>query len=1154
MSQQATISLVPLKCCFVNLPPTWADQLWDASVVQWDHDIGPYAAVLKLSWTALSDDASAHPNSDERVAWVSWSGQSSHSSNPTLPTARGISSTSPAEVIEIDTVFGQALGLENNTQVKVEFVLDYPHFCHQAQVEPLQFDDWEITELNAALIEQGLLSQVRLLSLNQPVTFWINSSTVIRLCTRTMEPGSATGYGLLTNDSEIAIAPKVRKPKILPSATGDQSAKDRGLFWDRCAVMRLLEAPDDLCFPGAPLAVHPNILATFGPMDEVVKQIFVLRPRCPTHVLDGGKPAETSRDSVPTVHSKHERVYTLVRVEPHAHPHGLELSSAVIRRWDAQPLDFVELALAKDTEPIQSTSIRVQLSTMDPKVETTFTPEDTDLVNRRIKESLESSLSVNKQLVLYDGMSWWADSSLVTAMLPLNPDIKRQHNIMITLTVPITTQEMVTDTKLTGLHATKNYTLVDRGKTPTLDHWQIDLVPKISVETVQKSALGRPCPPPAPQLGGLDQFLESCLTYLENAREIKYPDHPTARPQAPLGLLITGRAGSGKTAICQWLVHHLTEKYRLLDHCWIDCHSLGNVPSTRGKTLTPIDEFSLKLTKAQMRTPVLVVLDNLERLVPAVTELGQGNAALGASQNFTAIKFIASVTKAAANCPGMLLVATATDRMRLNKQVVLNGAAFGRTVDIPHPGRTERVAILQTLMSSPPFNTENSPLTPAVNLQPSVDLLDLGYQTEGYLPVDLKNLLERSVQEAVIRTQQSKRYTPSGSNSKATASDNLSLTIEWADLTKVLQSYTPLSLKGVTLHKSQVQWRDIGGLYETKRALVETLELPTRYAKIFNQSPLRLRSGILLYGYPGCGKTLLASAVAKECGLNFIYVKGPEILNKYIGASEQSVRDLFKRASAAKPCVLFFDELDSVAPRRGHDNTGVTDRVVNQFLTEMDGAEGLQGVYVLAATSRPDLIDPALLRPGRLDKALLCDLPSLAERLDILEKVAQTMHLDTAVDLNFFAERTKGYTGADLQALLYNGYLESIQQATAALSVRNPTLGGHAPSHETLATVPTSPHESQRENKTGLSADTPGVPFHILSHTPAGSPARQTQSALSKRVQQLLQPVTADPTTLSTSTTTLSRSVPTTSHEHLMKSLEESKPSLGPTEAKRLYR
>jgi peroxin-1 len=174
--------------------------------------------------------------------------------------------------------------------------------------------------------------------------------------------------------------------------------------------------------------------------------------------------------------------------------------------------------------------------------------------------------------------------------------------------------------------------------------------------------------------------------------------------------------------------------------------------------------------------------------------------------------------------------------------------------------------------------------------------------------------------------------------------------------------------------------------------------------------------------------------VAGECGLNFISVKGPEILNKYIGASEKSVRDLFERAQAARPCVLFFDEFDSIAPKRGHDSTGVTDRVVNQFLTQMDGAEGLSGVYVLAATSRPDLIDPALLRPGRLDKSLLCDFPDLDDRIDILRalatkaKVSQDV-LDSEDDLIDLGRRTEGFSGADLQALVSNAQLEAIHDA-----------------------------------------------------------------------------------------------------------------------------
>ncbi|KAK4694951.1 peroxin-1, partial [Lecanoromycetidae sp. Uapishka_2] len=305
-----------------------------------------------------------------------------------------------------------------------------------------------------------------------------------------------------------------------------------------------------------------------------------------------------------------------------------------------------------------------------------------------------------------------------------------------------------------------------------------------------------------------------------------------------------------------------------------------------------------------------------------------------------------------------------------------------------------------------------------------LDFLDLAGQTDGYMPGDLLLLVSRAKNEALIRCVEA---IPDGP-------DDLAIMLTTEDFEKALKGFTPASLRNVTLQLSKTTFDSIGGLHETRKILLETLQYPTTYAPIFAQCPLRLRSGLLLYGYPGCGKTLLASAVAGECGLNFISVKGPEILNKYIGASEKSVRDLFDRAESARPCVLFFDEFDSIAPKRGHDSTGVTDRVVNQLLTQMDGAEGLSGVYVLAATSRPDLIDPALLRPGRLDKSLLCDMPDKDDRLDILQALGKKLSLapyivdgsDRHHSLLEVASRTTGYSGADLQAVIYNAHLEAI--------------------------------------------------------------------------------------------------------------------------------
>ncbi|CAM9982604.1 unnamed protein product [Ectocarpus sp. 12 AP-2014] len=274
--------------------------------------------------------------------------------------------------------------------------------------------------------------------------------------------------------------------------------------------------------------------------------------------------------------------------------------------------------------------------------------------------------------------------------------------------------------------------------------------------------------------------------------------------------------------------------------------------------------------------------------------------------------------------------------------------------------------------------------------------------------------------------------------------------VDMEDLEAALEGFSAESLRGAGLFRSSVEWGDVGGLNGVRSELREILELPVKYGRLFEVTPTRLPTGALLYGPPGCGKTLLAGAVAAECGLNFISVKGPEVLDKYIGASEQAVRSLFARAASAAPCVLFFDEFEAVAPRRGNDNTGVTDRVVNQLLTFLDGVEGRDGVYVLGATSRPDLIDSALLRPGRLDRQLYCGFPDAAEREDILRAVCRRTQMsrearEFALAGVATSPKAAAFTGADLQAVIDTAQLAAIHSYLKALhpnSDESPKLEG----------------------------------------------------------------------------------------------------------------
>jgi len=454
---------------------------------------------------------------------------------------------------------------------------------------------------------------------------------------------------------------------------------------------------------------------------------------------------------------------------------------------------------------------------------------------------------------------------------------------------------------------------------------------------------------------------------------------------------------------------------------------------------------------ARMGGKALVILDDLDKLCPVETELEVGSENGRSRQISEGV--CAVVRQFCGRDSNVVLLATAQAKESLHN-VLIGGHVVREIVALKAPNKEGRRRVMEMVVkqnvaeqvierrspgsrpttadgsagededgawmdaSSSGSRARSSGRSDGFFISPELDFLDLAGQTDGYMPGDLVLLVSRARGEALIRSV----------SESANGVEPTNVELSRKDFDSALKGFTPASLRNVTLQTSTTTFDSIGGLHETRKILLETLQYPTTYAPIFAQCPLRLRSGLLLYGYPGCGKTLLASAVAGECGLNFISVKGPEILNKYIGASEKSVRDLFERAEAARPCVLFFDEFDSIAPKRGHDSTGVTDRVVNQLLTQMDGAEGLSGVYVLAATSRPDLIDPALLRPGRLDKSLICDLPSLTDRIDILRALGKKLKLsdDVLSKLNEIAERTEGYSGADLQALVYNAHLEAI--------------------------------------------------------------------------------------------------------------------------------
>ena len=239
------------------------------------------------------------------------------------------------------------------------------------------------------------------------------------------------------------------------------------------------------------------------------------------------------------------------------------------------------------------------------------------------------------------------------------------------------------------------------------------------------------------------------------------------------------------------------------------------------------------------------------------------------------------------------------------------------------------------------------------------------------------------------------------------------------DFLEAFKNIQPSALREVLVEVPRVKWEDIGGLEDVKRKLKEAIELPLKHPEVYKAMGIRPPKGILLYGPPGCGKTLLAKAVATESQANFISVKGPEILSKWVGESEKAIRVVFRKARQTAPCVIFFDEIDAIAPKRGSyaGESGVLERIVNQLLTELDGISVLKQVVVIAATNRPDIIDPALLRPGRFDRILFVPPPDRDSRISILKIYTKNMPLADDVDFEELADMLEGYSGADIEAL-----------------------------------------------------------------------------------------------------------------------------------------
>jgi transitional endoplasmic reticulum ATPase len=484
-------------------------------------------------------------------------------------------------------------------------------------------------------------------------------------------------------------------------------------------------------------------------------------------------------------------------------------------------------------------------------------------------------------------------------------------------------------------------------------------------------------------IGGLREEVKKIREMVE--LPMRYPElFDKLGIEPPKGVLLAGPPGTGKTLLAKAVANEAGANFYTI-----------NGPEIMSKYVGETEENLRKIfEEAEEESPSIIFIDEIDAIAPKRDEASGEVERRMVAQLLTLMDGLES--------RGQVVVIAATNRPDALDPALRRPGRFDREITIGVPDRKGRKEILQ-------IHTRNMPLAEDVDLDYLADV------THGFVGADLAALCK----EAAMKTL--RRLLPDIDLEKEEIPkevlDKIEVTMQ--DFKEALKEVEPSALREVLVEVPNVKWEDIGGLEDVKQDLKEAVEWPLKHKDVFERMGIRPPKGVLLFGPPGTGKTLLAKAVANESQANFISVKGPEIFSKWVGESEKAIREIFRKARQAAPTVVFFDEIDSIAPRRGSDigGSGVTEKVVNQLLTELDGLEEPKDVVIIAATNRPDILDPALLRPGRLDRIVLVPVPDKKARLDIFKVHAKNMPLAEDVDLEKLAEKTEGYTGADIEAV-----------------------------------------------------------------------------------------------------------------------------------------
>ncbi len=486
-------------------------------------------------------------------------------------------------------------------------------------------------------------------------------------------------------------------------------------------------------------------------------------------------------------------------------------------------------------------------------------------------------------------------------------------------------------------------------------------------------------------IGGLDKEITKIREMVE--LPLMHPElFQRLGIDAPKGVLLYGPPGTGKTLLAKAVANESNAHFISINGPEIVSKWVGEAE----KRLRAV------FKEAQDNAPSIIFIDEIDSIAPKREEV------TGEVERRIVAQLLASMDGLTSR--GKVIVIAATNRENSIDPALRRPGRFDREIDIGVPDSKGRLDIFK-------IHTRNMPLTSDVNLE------ELAGVTYGFVGADIEAVCKEAAMLTLRRfLPEIKKVQSEDDEIPSELLEKIQVTME--DMKGALKVVSPSALREVMIEIPAVSWNDIGGLEDVKGTLKESVEWPLKFPDSFRKLGIEPPRGILLYGPPGCGKTLLAKAVAKESDANFISIKGPQLISKWVGESEKGIREIFRKARQVAPCIVFFDEIDSIANRRGADaGNKVTERMVNQLLTEIDGLEDLNNVVVIAATNRPDMVDPALLRPGRFDKIIMTPIPDEKARLDIFKVHTVNMPLSKDVDLEELSKLTDGYSGADIRAV-----------------------------------------------------------------------------------------------------------------------------------------